>query len=116
MFASRSKRHIDDYVLTHTMQRKLRDMYARLPKGSRSPQDEADLLKLGCDATLHIVRLPYAGRDWHMAAKDVNFSKGSIEWRWDQGYRDAMRALKHAGWLQHVTEDTAVVVHELPPD
>jgi NTE family protein len=115
-YASRSKRHIDDYVVTHTMQRKLRDMYARMPAGSRSEQDEAELLALGCDATLHIVRLPYAGRDWHMAAKDVNFSKGSIEWRWDQGYRDAMRALRHAGWLQHVTEDTAIVVHELPPD
>jgi NTE family protein len=50
-----------------------------------------------------------------MASKDVNFSKGSIEWRWDQGYRDALRAMRHAGWLQHVDEDTAVVVHELPP-
>jgi NTE family protein len=114
-FASRSQRHIDDYAVTHAMQRKLRDLYARLPKGSRTPEDERDLLALGCDATLHIVRLPYAGRDWHMAAKDVNFSKGSIAWRWEQGYKDAMRALKHAGWLQHVAEDTAVVVHELPP-
>jgi NTE family protein len=112
-FASRSKRHIEDYAQTHTMQRKL---YARLPEGTRSAGDEADLLALGCDATLHIVRLPYAGRDWHMAAKDVNFSKGSIEWRWDQGYRDAMRALTHAGWLQFVTDDAAVVVHELPPE
>ncbi|SHH07516.1 patatin-like phospholipase family protein [Massilia sp. CF038] len=114
-FASRSRRHIDDYAATHAMQRKLRDLYARLPAKSRTAADEAELLALGCDATLHIVRLPYAGRDWHMAAKDVNFSKGSIEWRWDQGYRDAMRALRHAGWLQHVAEDTAVVVHELPP-
>ncbi len=114
-FASRSKRHIDDYVQTHTLQNKLRQLYGRLPKGSRTAQDETDLLALGCDATLHIVRLPYAGRDWHMAAKDVNFSKGSIEWRWDQGYRDAMRALTHAGWLAYVAEETAVVVHELPP-
>ncbi len=115
-FASRSQRHIDDYVVTHTMQRKLREMYARLPPSERTAQDEEDLLALGCDATLHIVRLPYAGRDWHMAAKDVNFSKGSIEWRWDQGYGDAMRALKHALWLRHVAEETAVVVHELPPE
>jgi NTE family protein len=115
-FASRSKRHIEDYIQTHSMQRKLREMYARLPKASRSKQDERELLALGCDVTLHIVRLPYAGRDWHMAAKDVNFSKGSIEWRWNQGYRDAMRALAHAGWLTHVSEDTSVVVHELPPE
>ena len=114
-YASRSKRHIDDYIQTHTMQRKLRDMYARLPPGTRTARDEQDLLALGCDSTLHIVRLPYSGRDWHMAAKDVNFSKGSIEWRWNQGYRDAMRALKQAAWLGQVAEDMAVVVHELEP-
>ncbi len=115
MFASRSQRHIDDYARTHAMQRKLRELYARLPAAGRSAADARELLALGCDATLHIVRLPYSGRDWHMAAKDVNFSKGSIEWRWDQGYGDALRALKHAGWLLHVAEDMAVVVHELPP-
>jgi len=114
-FASRSQRHIDDYAQTHTMQRKLRELYARLPAGKRSAQDEQQLLALGCDSTLHIVRLAYSGRDWHMAAKDVNFSRGSIEWRWNQGYRDALRAIAHAGWLLKVSQDTAVVVHELPP-
>jgi NTE family protein len=113
-YASRSKRHIEDYIRTYTMQQKLRELYNRLPEGQRSKADRQQLAALGADATLHIVRLPYAGTDWHMAAKDVNFSKGSIEWRWDQGYRDALRALKHAGWLRFVTDETAVVVHELP--
>jgi NTE family protein len=114
-YASRSQRHIADYQATHDMQHKLRELYARIPVAERSPQDLADLAALGCDSTLHVVRLPYSGRDWNMASKDVNFSKGSIEWRWDQGYKDAMRALEHAAWLQLVAEDTAVVVHELPP-
>lgn len=113
-YASRSKRHIADYVSTYQMQQKLRELYSRIPEAGRSAQDRKELAALGCDATLHIVRLPYAGHDWHMAAKDVNFSKGSIEWRWDQGYRDAMRALKHAAWLQLVEQHTVVVVHELP--
>jgi len=115
-YASRSKRHIEDYAATHAMQHKLRELYARVPIEQRSEQDKRELAALGCDATLHVVRIPYAGRDWHMPAKDVNFSKGSIKWRWEQGYRDAMRALKHAGWLTLVAEDTAVVVHELPPE
>ena len=113
-YASRTQRHIDDYVGTYKMQQKLRELYTRLPEGDRSAADRQELAALGVDATLHIVRLAYAGTDWHMAAKDVNFSKGSIEWRWDQGYRDALRALKHAGWLGKYSEDTAVVVHELP--
>jgi NTE family protein len=64
---------------------------------------------------MHIVRLPYGGRDWHMAAKDINFSKGSIGWRWERGYRDALRSVTAAGWRTFVTEDTALVMHELPP-
>jgi NTE family protein len=113
-YASRSRRHIADYVKTYLMQQKLRDLYSRLPEAERSTLDQDVLAAMGCDATLHIVRLPYAGHDWHMAAKDVNFSKGSIEWRWDQGYRDALRAVDHAGWLRFVAGDAVVVVHELP--
>jgi NTE family protein len=115
-YASRSKRHIEDYSATHALQHKLRQLYARMPESERSDDDRRELAALGCDATLHIVRIPYAGHDWHMASKDVNFSKGSIEWRWEQGYRDALRALKYAGWLATVADATAVVVHELPPD
>jgi len=114
-FASRSKRHIEDYVNAHKVQRKLRELYALLPDHAKSAQDPEELAALGCDSTMHIVRLPYAGRDWHMAAKDINFSKGSIEWRWDQGYQDGLRAVKMAGWLAFVTEDTPLVVHELEP-
>jgi NTE family protein len=114
-FASRSKRHLDDYVATHKLQQKLRELYLQLPEQARTAQGAEDLAQLGVGSTLHVVRLAYAGRDWNMAAKDINFSKGSIEWRWDQGYQDALRALKAAGWLSFVTEDTPLVVHELPP-
>ena len=114
-FASRSKRHIADYVSTHTLQRKLRELYAKLPDTAHNRQQTEELVALGCDSTMHIVRLPYAGRDWHMAAKDINFSRGSIEWRWEQGYQDGLRAIKAAGWLAFVTQDTPLVVHELPP-
>jgi NTE family protein len=113
-YASRSQRHIADYVKVQRLQRKLRDLYGRLPPQARTPEDLREMAALGCDSTLHIVRLRYAGRDWHMASKDINFSKGSIEWRWNQGYADAQRAVKHAGWLRQVSAGAAVVVHELP--
>lgn len=114
-FASRSRRHLADYVNTRRMQQKLRDLYTALPDQEKSAQAARELDAMGCGSTLHVVRLPYAGHDWHMPMKDINFSKGSIEWRWDQGYRDATRAIKAAGWLAAVTEDTPLVLHELPP-
>jgi NTE family protein len=115
MFASRSQRHIEDYLRTHNLQHRLRELYALLPKSAKSKAGVAELAELGCDSTIHVVRLPYSGRDWHMASKDINFSQGSIAWRWDQGYQDALRAIAHAGWLTEVSEETGLVVHELPP-
>lgn len=114
-FASRSKRHINDYVNTHNLQHKLREFYSLLPACERTEAVVAELAALGVDSTMHVVRLPYAGRDWHMASKDINFSKGSIEWRWEQGYKDGLRAITHAGWLNIVPQETGLVVHELPP-
>jgi NTE family protein len=113
-FASRTQKQIAEYIKTHRMQRKLRELYARIPPRERSAEDAREMAALRCESTLHIVRLRYAGHDWHMASKDINFSKGSIEWRWDQGYGDALRALQHAGWLHGVARGAAVVLHELP--
>ncbi|MDB5823377.1 MAG: patatin [Herminiimonas sp.] len=115
MFASRSQRHIDDYLRTHNLRTRMRALHALLPKSARSKASADELAELGCDSTIHVVRVPYSGRDWHMASKDINFSRGSIAWRWDQGYQDALRAIAQAGWLTEVSEETGLVVHELPP-
>jgi NTE family protein len=114
MFASRSQRHIEAYLRTHQMQHTIRELYARIPDGKKSHLDRKVMAALGCDITIHIVRLPYGGQDWHMASKDINFSKGSLEWRWEQGYDDAKRAIQQAGWLSHIHEHTGIIVHELP--
>jgi len=114
-YASRSQRHIEDYLATHAMRKKLRELYRALPAEARSQEQAAELDALGCGNTLHIVRLPYSGRDWHMASKDINFSRGSTQWRWDQGYQDAQRAIEAAGWLMKVKDGAALVLHELPP-
>ncbi len=114
-YASRSKHHIDDYLRLHQMRCALRDLHAKLPPELRSEDDTRALVELGCDTTIHIVRLAYSGRDWQMAAKDVNFSKGSIEWRWQLGYQDAMRASKHEDWLSFGPTRAGLVVHEVVP-
>lgn len=115
MFASRSERHIADYLGNYQLKRKLRQLHAMLPARAKTAVTAAELAALGCENMMHVVRLSYVGRDWHMASKDVNFSRGSIEWRWSQGYQDALRAIDHAGWLQPVAEGLGLAVHELPP-
>ncbi|MEC5216872.1 NTE family protein [Actimicrobium sp. GrIS 1.19] len=115
MFASRSQQHINEYLKLHNLRLALHAMHAKIPAELQTKADIKHLATLGCDSIMHIVRLPYAGRDWHMASKDINFSKGSIAWRWEQGYNDAMRAIGSRGWLNQVPEGVGVVVHEVPP-
>jgi NTE family protein len=115
MYASRSKSHIDDYMRIHNLRRNVRALYDALPPEARNAAAVREMSAVGCDTTVHIVRLPYAGRDWNMASKDINFSRGSIEWRWDQGYGDATRAVEQAAWLNPVAPNVGVVVHNVTP-
>ncbi|MBB3214502.1 NTE family protein [Herbaspirillum sp. Sphag1AN] len=114
-FASRSQRHIDAYIKQHQLRKIARDAYARLPASQLSAADRQQIAELGSDATIHVVRLAYAGRDWNMASKDVNFSQGSIRWRWEQGYQDTLRGIALAHTCQFAASDEGVVVHELAP-
>jgi NTE family protein len=100
----------------HELRCSLRALHEKIPYQKKTPKEQREALELGCETTIHIVRLAYAGRDWQMAWKDINFSKGSIEWRWEQGYNDAMRARKHEDWLSFGPVKTGVVVHEIVPD
>jgi NTE family protein len=116
LFAARSRRHIDNYLRMYKLKRLARSLQAKVAPELLSEEERRALAGVGDDSTLHVVRLAYAGRDWQMALKDVNFSKGSIEWRWEQGYVDALRAIEHAAWHAEVPEGSGVVVHEVQPD
>jgi NTE family protein len=116
MYASRSQRHIDAYLRGHRLRRMLRTLRAKLPEDALSAEEQRELDALGHDTTIQIVRLAYAGRDWQMASKDVNFSRGSIEWRWDQGYQDALRAIEDGAWRSAAPEGAGVLVHEVRPE
>ncbi|GIZ52234.1 patatin-like phospholipase family protein [Noviherbaspirillum aridicola] len=116
MYASRSRRHIDAYLRGHRLRRLIRMLREKLPEGALSEAELRELDSVGRDTTMQIVRLAYAGRDWQMASKDINFSRGSIEWRWDQGYRDALRAIEDGAWRRPAPEGAGVLVHEMTPE
>jgi NTE family protein len=116
IYASRSQRHIDAYLRMHKLRRMVRALHAKVPPELLSEQEAREIAQLGDETTMHIVRLAYAGRDWQMASKDINFSRGSIEWRWDQGYQDALRAIERAAWRDAAPKSAGVVIHEVGPD
>ena len=112
-FASRSQGHIDNYLHIHKLRRTARLLYNKLPEAERSKSDLKELAGLADDSTIHLVRLRYAGHDWNMASKDINFSQGSVQWRWEQGYQDAMHAIQRASIEMFGKADAGLVIHDL---
>jgi NTE family protein len=110
-YASRSDRHIEAYRHLHNLRRIIHQLYQHVPDQFKGEPDVQDLAGHGCQTVMHIVRLSYPGRDWNMASKDINFSSGSIGWRWLQGYEDARRALEEESWKQEVPPDVGVITH-----
>jgi NTE family protein len=113
MFASRSKRHIEAFNEKHALRRQLRTLYEKLPPELQRDPEIKKLSAGGCNTSMHVVRLQYTGHDWHTSSKDINFSAGSIEWRWQQGYSDAQRALARPNWQESYSPEQGIVVQEI---
>ncbi|MCA1327033.1 patatin-like phospholipase family protein [Herbaspirillum sp. alder98] len=113
-FASRSQRHIEAYLKQHHLRCAAHALYQRLPPKMLSATDRQMMAELGADTTIHIVRLPYAGRDWNMASKDANFARGSVAWRWEQGYQDGLRGIEVSAGCEFESDQAGIVVHDLP--
>ena len=116
MFSSRSERHIDAFNEKHALRRQLRALYDKLPPELQNDPEVRKFNAAGCDTSMHIVRLQYPGHDWHTSSKDINFSAGSIEWRWQQGYQDALRALAQPLWHDDYAPEQGIVVHDIRRD
>jgi NTE family protein len=113
-FASRSQRHIEAYLKQHHLRRAAHALYQRLPPKMLTAADRQMMAELGADTTIHIVRLPYSGRDWNMASKDANFARGSVAWRWEQGYQDGLRGIEVSAGCEFESDQAGIVVHDLP--
>ncbi len=110
-FASRSERHIQTFRAIHDLQCRIDKLYSSLPKRHRERAQLNDAAEKGCRNLIQIVDLVYSGSDWHMPSKDLNFSAGSLRWRWKQGYEAAMRSIEEKAWLERVDENVGLVIH-----
>lgn len=116
MYATRSRHHIETYAKIHNMRIAIGELYGLLPEKLRDDPEVKSMAALGCRTTMEIVHLGYPDQEWELSTKDTDFSSVAIEERWAKGYRDALRAVEHAPWLEPVPPHVGVVVHDIPAD
>jgi NTE family protein len=112
-FASRSKRHIQTYLNIHDLQCRIDKLNSLLSEQTKKELQLSEMNDKGCNNLIHIVHLSYTASDWHMPAKDINFSRDSLRWRWTQGYEAAKRAIEKSAWLERVEGNVGLIVHEM---
>jgi NTE family protein len=114
LYATRSRHTLRDYRRMQDIRRAFCALSEKLPPELQETGEMETLTRLLSGPRLTIIRLKYPGQDWSMPSKDINFSRGSIKWRWEQGYADALRAVEQEGWLS-LPPSTGAVIYELPP-
>ena len=113
-YASRSDQNIETYRAMHNLRRVIRELHQNLPEAKRNEPEMKHLAEWGCHTTMDIVHLGSRDRAWELASKDLDFSRTSIDERWQFGYGDAIRMLERAAWMDPRDPLIGVSVHPMP--
>lgn len=92
IFSAQSTRTIAARSEEHRLRRIIHELGAHVPQDRREGA-VADLVREGRDSELTVVLLVYAARKHELAAKTLDFSRGSLEERWKAGREDMNAAL-----------------------
>src|SRR5262245_28406061 len=111
-YASRAASHIARQKQIHKLRHVIRELAAKLPADVAATPEARELASYSCVTRMHVVRLtapPLAGEDH---AKDIDFSRGGIQQRWQAGYADTRSVLAQAPWSGEFDPLEGLILHE----
>lgn len=112
-YSSRTREHLEDHRKLQNLRRAVRILSENVPPKARSSGELDDLVSLGCDSTIRIVRMVMKAMPTDDSTKDIDFSRSTIAVRWKAGSHDAGRALRHKSWLKPLPPHLGMEIHEL---
>jgi NTE family protein len=111
-FASRANTHIARQKQIHHLRHVIRELAKRVPDKTRLSPEVKELAGWGCGTTMHVARLNAPNLEGEDHTKDIDFTPGGIEARWQAGHADTKRMLDRAPWTNAVDPSEGVVIHE----
>ncbi len=97
-YASRTRAGTQTMGEIQSLRLAIGELIARLPPEFRDAPEIARIDELSCDATFDIAHLIYRPLLPQGASKDYEFSRATMQARWDQGRSDADETLRAAPW------------------
>jgi NTE family protein len=115
-YSSRTRVNTDSFQHLHEMRHAIVELEKLLPPDIAGTPQAKKLHSLGCVTEMDIVQLIYRPFAPQGASKDYEFSRPTMQARWDQGLADATVTLRAAPWLEPKADDTGVRVFDVLHD
>jgi NTE family protein len=100
----------------HDVRHAINELHKLLPADLRNTEEAKRLYEHGCVTQMDIVQLIYRPIEPQGAFKDFEFSRSTMEARWQQGFSDARSNLHASPWLAPMPRDLGVRVFDVIHD
>lgn len=115
-FSSRTRTATETFEAKHNLRSHAHDLLQKLPDEVRALPEAQFLQSLACLTEMDIVQLIYRPFEPQGAAKDIEFSRGSMQARWNQGREDAEVTLRRSPWLEEMPTNVGTRVFDVLHD
>jgi NTE family protein len=115
-YSSRSRMGVKTFRYAHNLRRNISTLLGKLPESLKGEPEVAFLQRAACQTTMDIVELIYRPETAQGPSKDYEFSRATMEHRWQQGLSNARATLASAPWLVPAAPDVAVRTFDIVAD
>jgi NTE family protein len=113
IYSSRTRFNTDAVRQNANLQRALGDLLDVLPPELADHAAAKKLSTFHRPREINIVHLIYRPPAYHLDSKDYEFSRASVDERWDAGARDVNFCIAHPDWLRRTPNSDAVTTYDL---
>ncbi len=115
-YSSRTRVNTDIFREKHEVRHAINELHKLLPNDIARTEQAKWLYSFGCVTEMDIAQLIYRPFAPHGASKDYEFSRETMNARWEQGMSDASTTLCAAPWLSPKPREVGVRVFDVLHD
>jgi NTE family protein len=115
-YSSRTMMSTNSLREKHDVRHAINELHKLLPADLANTEQAKRLYEHGCVTQMDIVQLIYRPIEPQGALKDFEFSRSTMQARWQQGFSDARSTLHVSPWLAPMPRDLGVRVFDVIHD
>jgi NTE family protein len=115
-YSSRTMMSTNSLREKHDVRHAINELHKLLPADLANTEQAKRLYEHGCVTQMDIVQLIYRPIEPQGALKDFEFSRSTMEARWQQGVSDARSTLDASPWIAPMPRDIGVRVFDVAHD